>query len=185
MDNYDEYIYQLQQNLRLFLRLIDEKPEFLKKVLREMDANRTRIKLKQQPPKEIAPTKFTPQKNRTVTTNIQKPSKTPIEEAINFLNNNFRDIKSVEQWSEAMGYSKSYFWRKFEALFRQTPQSVFIDQRKEALIKFIKTHKDCTCTRAAKQIHLTDGNGLYQFVTRNFDCTPTELMEKIWNGEKI
>lgn len=183
MDNYEEYIHQLHENLKLFLRLIDEKPEFLKKVLRDINTNRIQFQQKWKHSEIKISAKSS--SDKTKRPNVEKFKKIPIEEAINVLDHNIADIKSVEQWNETMGYSSSYFWRKFVAYFHTAPQVVFIRRKKSALIGFIKANKNCTCTEAAQHIHLRDGNGLYQFVKLHFGCTPTELMRRVWNQEEI
>lgn len=108
-----------------------------------------------------------------------KSVRIPIEEAEDVLDRKFDTIFSVEKWAEQMGYSKSYFWRKFESCFKKTPRRAFIEKKKAVLTTFLEENRTCKSSEAARKIHLMDGNGLYQFVRRHFNCTPTELKQRI------
>lgn len=78
-----------------------------------------------------------------------------------------------------MGYSKAYFWRLFERYFGKSPVKVLIEMKKYVLVNHLKKFKNSKNGRAARRIHLVDGNGLYQFVVRHFGCTPTELKNQL------
>lgn len=111
-------------------------------------------------------------------------SKTPINEAKIFLNLHFQQIRSVEEWADKMGYSKSHFWRKFDACFDTSPQRVFIEKKKSVLVSFMRRGNDFRFKESAQEIHLPNGNSLHQFVKKHFGCTPTELKERVRTVKK-
>lgn len=108
-----------------------------------------------------------------------KTKKIPIEEATLYLYVHFRNIKSVEEWADGMGYSREYFWRKFYSEFGIPPKEAFIERKKRVLINFLKKNQTCKSMEAAKIIHLADGNSLLQFVKKHFGCRPTDLKVRI------
>lgn len=115
-------------------------------------------------------------------TGNDKIHKLPIEEARVFLHVHFKNIRSVEEWAEGMGYSIGYFWRKFYAAIGVPPREAYIEKKKSVLINYLKKNPDCKSMEAAKKIHLADGNSLLQFVKRHFGCRPTDLKERIRKG---
>ena len=110
---------------------------------------------------------------------IMKDERIPIEDAIDFLNQNFSDIPGIAEWAESMGYPRSSFWRIFDTCFDKPPRTVFIEKKKKVLESFLKSHPECKSSEAAKVIHLSNGNDLYRFIKRHYNCTPTDLKIRI------
>ena len=108
-----------------------------------------------------------------------KDERTPIEDAIDFLDQNFTGIPGIAEWAENMGYSRTTFWGKYDACFDKSPRTVFIEKKKKVLESFLKSHPDCKFREAAKVIHLSNGNDLYRFIKRHYNCTPTDLKNRI------
>ncbi len=99
----------------------------------------------------------------------------PIEQAIEFLDEHFDTIQSVTEWAEAMGYSRTLFWKAFDSHFKVTPRSKYIKKKMEVLCIFFNENSECKNREAAEVIHLNNGDALYKFVKRHFGCSTTEL----------
>jgi len=104
-----------------------------------------------------------------------------ISYAITFLDYHFSGIRSVTEWSESMGYSRSYFWKRFKSFFNVSPQRIYINKKKERLISCLENEVHLDNLTLAKKIHLLDENGLCQFVKIHFGCTPSELKYELSN----
>lgn len=59
-----------------------------------------------------------------------------------------------------MGYSRTEFWKKYDAVFLKSPQGTYIDKKKEVLLKCISNNKEIKNRELAHKIHLKDGNSL-------------------------
>ena len=111
-----------------------------------------------------------------------KTAKIPVELALEFLEQHFGDLKSVEEWGEAMGYTRSAFWKSFDRHYRYSPRQAYIDQKKKVLCQWLKSNGVPSGRKAAEQIHLSDGDALYKFVRRHFNCTVSNLSKKMKGG---
>jgi methylphosphotriester-DNA--protein-cysteine methyltransferase len=111
-----------------------------------------------------------------------KTAKIPVEQALEFLEQHFDDLKSVGEWGEAMGYTRSAFWKSFDRHYRYSPRQAYIDQKKKVLCTWLKSNGDTSGREAAIKIHLGDGDALYKFVKRHFNCSVSTLRDEMTCG---
>lgn len=168
-------IHLLQAAFDRLTKLLTEKPDVLLNLLESIDTPESDLKNST----GLSENKELPFSHEFLHSGQKKKQRIPIEKAVKFLNKKFDDIPSVEMWARGMGYSYQAFWKKFVTHFEEKPETVLIRKKKMVLIVFFKENRDCSCSRAAKKIHLQDGNGLWQFVKREFGCTPTELKNRV------
>lgn len=109
--------------------------------------------------------------------------KIPVRQAKVFLDHHFIGIRSVTEWSEAMGYSRTQFWKKIDHHFKTSPQELYLQKKKQILIATLRENIHSTSRQTAIVIHLPDGDALYQFVKRHFRCSVGELKERIKHGD--
>jgi hypothetical protein len=109
--------------------------------------------------------------------------KISIKNAKIFLDLHFPGIRSVTEWSETMGYSRTQFWKKIDHHFKTSPQEIYLQKKKQILITTLRENIHSTSRQTAIVIHLPDGDALYQFVKRHFKCSVGELKERIENGD--
>lgn len=107
--------------------------------------------------------------------------KEPIENSDKFLDENFDKIDSVNSWADLMGYSRTVFWKRYDAVFLKSPQDTYIEKKKEVLLRCISMKKEFKNRELAHKIHLNDGNSLYQFVRYHLKTTPSKLKK---NGKQ-
>ena len=89
----------------------------------------------------------------------------------------------MTEWSEAMGYSRSQFWKKIDQYFNTSPQEIYLQKKKQVLITCLKENIHYSNREAATCIHLPNGDALYQFVKRHFRSSVGVLKERIRNGD--
>ena len=84
-----------------------------------------------------------------------------------------------------MGYTRTTFWRLFEAHCDVSPQVVYKKVRIKKLLRFLENNPECKSIEAARAIHLQSGNSLYQFCKKHIGCTPTELRKIVSENGRI
>jgi hypothetical protein len=89
----------------------------------------------------------------------------------------------VTEWAEAMGYSRTQFWKKIDHHFKTSPQELYLQKKKRLLIASLRENHHLTGREAATKIHLPNGDALYQFVKRHFRCSVGVLKVRIKHGD--
>lgn len=104
-------------------------------------------------------------------------SKIPISESVNYLKIHLREITTVGDWADKMGYEDSKsFSDDFREEFRLRPQPVLLAFRARKIISLLWSTQ-LSNYEIALDFQLQDEKGLYQFVKTQTDYAPSNIKE--------
>lgn len=103
--------------------------------------------------------------------------RTEITKAVNVFEENYREILTVTDWANYMGYSRSYFCRIFTNEFGINPKDHIKLYRLRLIKKELKKDPEAIGYKIAISTGLSDEKALHKFLTIHFDKTLSELRE--------
>lgn len=100
------------------------------------------------------------------------------------LKKKIRDIRTVSEWAEEMGYADPrYFARIFRSKFGIGPKEALVTIRINSWIECISKDPDQKNYCTAQEIGLSDEVALNKYLKQYTGKTPTQLKLEILNGE--
>lgn len=110
----------------------------------------------------------------------EKPSgseKLPIARAMHVLEEHVQEIVSVAVWGRKLGYSDpARFSRAFREYFHVRPQPVLLSYRALKIVELLRLNNHKVYT-IAREWHLQNEQGIYQFIKRQTGCAPGAIGE--------
>ena len=107
-----------------------------------------------------------------------------IEDSIEILEDNLKQISSVLDWAQFMGYSRSYFSTSFTECFGEPPSKCLYRVRYRKLHKIVLKHPHETSRAVAIRLGLRDEQALYKFLNRHYSTNFTAIRKKLLYGKK-
>jgi len=104
-----------------------------------------------------------------------------IWKAVNFLIENIDKIKTVSEWSEICGYSKTYFLRKMQGNYGVSPDVMLRSIRLMKIVEELHQNPQKISYAIARDVGLNNDNSLCYFVRRYFGITPKKLKKRVRN----
>jgi AraC-like DNA-binding protein len=104
-----------------------------------------------------------------------------LEEA---LKKKIRDIRTVSEWAEEMGYSNpKYFARVFRSQYGMGPKEALVRIRINSWIDCILKNPDEKNYCTAREIGLNDEVALNKYIKQYTGKTPTQMKREILDGK--
>jgi AraC-like DNA-binding protein len=101
------------------------------------------------------------------------------ERAEKVLKEHLAEIKTVEQWSEKMGYnSVNYFSRKIRDAFDQRPKKIIIEVKLQYIEEQFRKDKNQNLFAVARALGFANDGALYHFIKRHRGKSPLEWKEE-------
>jgi AraC-like DNA-binding protein len=105
--------------------------------------------------------------------------KIPIEEAVEVLDEHIKDVFTVEEWADWMGYdSSSYFSRKFRNYWGTVPSKKLVEQKIMLFKKIIGEAPSQLNYSIAQELGLPDDVALCRYIKRHTGKTITDFKNK-------
>ncbi|HBQ60832.1 MAG TPA: hypothetical protein DD671_14740 [Balneolaceae bacterium] len=106
--------------------------------------------------------------------------KQPIEKALQVARENLREIRTVGEWADKMGYDSSkYFSRKFKKHFGIPPKPKLVELRIEKFQQIVEDNPHATCFEVGFELGIGDEKDLNRYIKNHTGKPPTEWK----NGE--
>lgn len=104
--------------------------------------------------------------------------KVPIEQAVQIASENIKEIRTVREWAETMGYEcpKKYS-RKLRNYFGETPKLRLVEIRVEKIFLNIIFEPNMGCYEIALEVGLNDEIALSKFLKRHTGKSPNHWQE--------
>ncbi|HKJ47011.1 MAG TPA: AraC family transcriptional regulator [Balneolales bacterium] len=103
----------------------------------------------------------------------------PISKVVEHLFANIDKIKTVNEWSQVSGYSKTYFLHKTQIYYGATPENLLRSIRLMKILEELHENPQKISYAIARDVGLNDDNSLCYFVKRYFGITPLKLKKKV------
>ncbi|WP_421775477.1 hypothetical protein [Gracilimonas sp.] len=94
------------------------------------------------------------------------------------LKSDIRSIRHVQDWAFKVRCSKTKLNRLIAKHYGISPKMLMMLVRLDSIIKVIKKHPEMGCYGVANECGLRNDKVLYQFLSRNFDTSFSELRIK-------
>ncbi|MDG5766489.1 hypothetical protein QA596_03340 [Balneolales bacterium ANBcel1] len=89
--------------------------------------------------------------------------------SITVLQNQITKINKVSEWASLLGYSRSYFCRKFTAIYGENPKYVLRRAKLLSICKAIESDWSATSYKVAREAGQTDEKAMLKFLSRNYN----------------
>lgn len=95
------------------------------------------------------------------------------------LKSSITDIRHVQDWALKVGCSKTKLNRLITKYYGVSPKTLMMLIRLECIMKTIKENPETCCYAVATECGLGNEKVLYQFLSRNFDTSFSDLRIKV------
>lgn len=100
--------------------------------------------------------------------------KQPMENALQIARENLKEIRTVADWAEKMGYdSAKYFSRRFKKYYRVTPKSKLVEIRIEKFHEIISIDPRVSCYEIGLELGLGDEKVLNEYIRYHTKKNPS------------
>lgn len=113
-----------------------------------------------------------------------RPILTAADDFRAFVENNYTNRDSLDDMARKVNLSKSYFIRRFKEVFGITAHQWLVKQKRRELVRMIAGGEKNT-KAMSEQLGFKNQTGLYQFCKTNFECSLTELIERVYQKETV
>ncbi len=111
-------------------------------------------------------------KNLNLTIPIMKQ---PMEKALQVAQKNLKEIRTVTEWAERMGYDCSkHFLRKFKRYYGIPPKPKLVELRIEKFHEIIKANPQVSCFEIGFKLGVGDEKDLNRYIRKHTGKPPTE-----------
>lgn len=105
-------------------------------------------------------------------------TKKPIDRAIEVLQANITAIGTVTEWARVMGYSRSYFSKRFHEIFGCCAIEVLIGIKFSLIVQIISEHPERESDYIARLAGFSNAQALRRFLRYNYHINITGLRER-------
>lgn len=106
--------------------------------------------------------------------------KRPMEQALQVAQKNLKEIRTVTEWAEEMGYENpKTFSRKFRNYFGRRPKSKLIKIRVDEFVKLSKRNPNVGCYVIALNLGFKDEIALSKFIKRHTGASPNNWRKNL------
>lgn len=100
--------------------------------------------------------------------------KQPMEEALQIAQQHLKEIRTVREWAEKMGYDcQKFFSRKFKKHYKVPPKSKLIELRIEKFQELIRENPKMSCFEISFFLGLGDEKSLNEYIKYHTSKPPT------------
>lgn len=101
--------------------------------------------------------------------------KKPIEQAEQIARNNLKEIRTVTEWAEEMGYEcPKYFSRNFKRHFGIPPKPKLVEFRIEKFYEIVNENPHVSCFEIGFELGIGDEKDLNRYIKKHTGRPPTE-----------
>lgn len=106
--------------------------------------------------------------------------KVPMEKALPIVQQNLKEIRTVTEWAEKMGYENpKYFSRRFKKYYGVPPKPKLVELRVEKFHELIKQDPEISCFEIGSELGVGDEVDLNKYIKSHTGSPPS-----VWkNGE--
>lgn len=111
---------------------------------------------------------------------MEESSTVVIRKATDVLVKNLPEIRSVEEWAEAVGYrNAANFSREFRNHFGKRPKVVMVDVRLQKAINLLRENPEISCYEVARAIGKKDEKALHRYFITHTHKPPSVYRQKM------
>lgn len=110
---------------------------------------------------------------------MKKVSDTDIKQANIVLENNLKDICSVREWAQVLGFNDPVrFNRAYRNIFGEKPKSAMVRMRLGEAVRLLRECPDMSCYEVARAIGKKDEKALNYYFYTNIGQPPSSFRKK-------
>ncbi|WP_040516570.1 helix-turn-helix domain-containing protein [Gracilimonas tropica] len=101
--------------------------------------------------------------------------KVPMEMALSVARENLKEIRTVTEWAQKMGYKcPKYFSRKFKKYYGVPPKPKLVELRIEKFHELIREFPEISCFELGLELGIGDETDLSKYIKRHTRKYPNE-----------
>lgn len=100
--------------------------------------------------------------------------KQPMERALQVARENLKEIRTVTEWAEKMGYdSPKYFSKRFKKYYGESPKSKLVEIRVNVFHNIVRGNQELSCYEIGQLLGLGDEDTLNEYIRYHTKRSPT------------